>query len=129
MLVKDSIRKITWKITDEYRDVAGFSCRRANAIILDSIYVVAFYTNEIHISGGPESFRGLPGMILQVALPHENVTWKATKVMPQSGSSAKIIAPQKGSVINNKQLNDKIKSSMNSLDLRLKNQLIKDFLL
>jgi len=54
-LVQDSVRKIRWKLTDETRTIAGFSCRRANAIIMDSIYVVAFYTDEILTSGGPES--------------------------------------------------------------------------
>lgn len=78
-LVKDTINKIKWKITSETRDIIGFNCRRANGIMLDSIYVVAFYTEEIHVSSGPQSFRGLPGMILGVALPHEHLTWFATK--------------------------------------------------
>src|SRR5581483_6524816 len=63
-LLQDSTRNIQWKITDETRTIAGFECRRANAIILDSIYVVAFYTDAIITPGGPESFMGLPGMIL-----------------------------------------------------------------
>src|ERR1700733_3300010 len=79
-LVDDSLRKIRWKITDETRTIAGLECRRANAVIMDSIYVVAFYTDEIISSGGPESFSGLPGMILEIALPHQHVTWTATRV-------------------------------------------------
>ena len=79
-LVKDSLRKIDWKITDETREIAGYECRRANAIVLDSVYVVAYYTIQIPFSGGPESFTGLPGTILGLALPHENMTWFATKV-------------------------------------------------
>jgi GLPGLI family protein len=70
-LIQDSVRKINWKITNETRSIAGFDCRRANALIMDSIYVVAFYTDEIVTPGGPESFCGLPGMILGVALPHQ----------------------------------------------------------
>lgn len=79
-LVQDSARHIKWKITDEKRTIAGFECRRANAIIMDSIYVVAFYTDDIITPGGPESFNGLPGMILGLAIPHEHVTWFATKL-------------------------------------------------
>ncbi|AZI24109.1 GLPGLI family protein [Pedobacter sp. G11] len=79
-LVNDSLKKITWKITDETRDIAGFLCRRANGLVLDSVYAVAFYTTSIPLSGGPESFSGLPGMILGIALPHENVSWFATRV-------------------------------------------------
>ncbi len=52
-LVQDTIRHIKWKITDETRNIVGFNCRRANAIIMDSIYVVAFYTDEILTTGGP----------------------------------------------------------------------------
>lgn len=95
-LLKDSLRRIKWKITDERREIAGYSCRRANALVLDSIYVVAFYTDEIPVSGGPESFNGLPGMILGVALPHENVTWFATKVTDQPIQASAIKPPTKG---------------------------------
>lgn len=77
---RDSLSKITWKLTNETREVAGFLCRRANGLIQDSIYVVAFYTTDILPQGGPESFSGLPGMILGVALPHEHVTWFATRI-------------------------------------------------
>jgi len=101
-LVKDTIRKIKWKITDETRDISGYSCTRANGLMLDSIYVVAFYTDKIPVSGGPESFAGLPGMILEVAVPHENVIWRATKV--SETDPAPIVPPKKGKPLNNKQL-------------------------
>lgn len=95
-LIKDAKRKIKWKITDEMREIAGYSCRRANAIMLDSIYVVAFYTDQIPVSGGPESFSGLPGMILGVALPHENINWFATKVTDTAVQPQAIAPPAKG---------------------------------
>jgi GLPGLI family protein len=103
-LVKDSVRKIKWKITDETRDIAGYTCRRANGIYLDSVYIVAFYTTRIPVPGGPESFNSLPGMILGVALPHENVTWFATKVTEGSVSQAAIAPPKKGKTTNYKDL-------------------------
>lgn len=103
-LVKDNTRKIKWKITTETREIAGYSCRRANAIVLDSIYVVAFYTEQIPVSGGPESFNGLPGMILGVALPHENVTWFAKTVTDKVVDSKVMVAPAKGKVTDNKGL-------------------------
>ena len=103
-LVKDSVRKIKWKITDETREIAGYTCHRANGLYLDSIYVVAFYTSRIPVPGGPESFSGLPGMILGVALPHENITWFATKVTEGSIQQNNIAPPQKGKVIADKDL-------------------------
>ncbi len=59
-LVEDSLRNATWKITNDFRQIAGFNCRRATTIIMDSIFVVLFYTDEIMIPGGPESFNSLP---------------------------------------------------------------------
>ncbi|GAA0554423.1 GLPGLI family protein [Chitinophaga japonensis] len=111
-LVKDSTRSIHWKITDEKRNIAGFDCRRANAIIMDSIYVVAFYADAIVTPGGPESFSGLPGMILGVALPHEHVTWFATKVLTESTQETALQAPKKGTKVNNKELLETLNRSL-----------------
>lgn len=101
-LIKDSPRKINWKLTSEMRDIAGYECRRANAIIMDSVYVVAFYTDKIPVSGGPESFTGLPGMILGVALPHDNITWFAKTVTDKYVPITEIKPPVKGKPIDNK---------------------------
>jgi GLPGLI family protein len=99
-LVKDTTRKIKWKITGETQDIAGYPCRRANGIMMDSIYIVAFFTEKIHVSGGPESFNGLPGMILKVAVPHENIIWVATKVTDVPVAEDAIQQPKKGKPVN-----------------------------
>jgi GLPGLI family protein len=79
-LLEDSLGYVQWKLEPEVRTIAGFECRKAVGIICDSVYVVAFYTDEISVSGGPESFHGLPGMILGIAIPRLYTTWFATKV-------------------------------------------------
>lgn len=98
-LIVDSLRKINWKITGERRTIAGFECIRANAIIMDSVYIVAFYTNEIVPGFGPESFSGLPGMILGLAIPHNHVSWFATEIDIRSKNSSAILPPAKGEKI------------------------------
>ncbi|GAB3928107.1 GLPGLI family protein [Mucilaginibacter myungsuensis] len=103
ILMKDSIRKVKWKLTGEVREIAGYLCKRANGVILDSVYVVAFFTNEIPIPGGPASFSGLPGMILQVTLPRDNVTWKATKVTLFNNTPKGLAAPNKGTTMDQSQ--------------------------
>lgn len=82
--VKDTMRHIRWKLTEEMRDIAGHQCRRANALIADSIYVIAWYADDILTKGGPESFNGLPGMILGVAIPHEHITIFAQQVQEEA---------------------------------------------
>lgn len=113
-LVTDSLRKIDWKITDEFRDIEGFNCRRANAVIMDSVYVVAFYTDQIPVTGGPESFTGLPGMILGIALPHDNVTYFATEIKDQPVSAAQITKPSKGKALDSEGLRKTLQSSLKS---------------
>lgn len=78
--IEDTIKKLNWKITNENRIIAGFNCRKAAAIMFDSVYIFAFYTDEIMISGGPCSINGLPGMILGVTIPRLYTSWIATKV-------------------------------------------------
>jgi GLPGLI family protein len=79
--VEDSITPLQWKLTNENRIIAGFNCRKAVTKIFDSVYVFAFYTDEIVVSGGPCSINGLPGMILGVTIPRLFTSWIATKVM------------------------------------------------
>jgi GLPGLI family protein len=102
--IKDSIRNIHWKLTDETREIAGYQCRRANALLFDSIYIVAYYADEILSKGGPESFSGLPGMILGLAIPREHVTWFAKSVSIQDNLSEKWKLPEPGK---SKKLNTK----------------------
>jgi len=111
-LIQDSTRKIQWKITDETRTIAGFECRRANALIMDSVYIVAFYTDAITTSGGPESFTGLPGMILGVAIPHEHITWFATKVYTETVTDVQLKAPAKGKKTTNTSLKETLQDRM-----------------
>ncbi len=79
-VLNDSISNIEWKITNENREIAGYNCRKAVGKIFDDVYVFAFYTDEITISGGPVSVNGLPGMILGLTIPRLYTSFIATKV-------------------------------------------------
>lgn len=80
LVISDSINKIEWKITNENREIAGYNCRKAVGKIFDDVYVFAFYTDNIIISGGPCSINGLPGMILGVTIPRLHTSFIATKI-------------------------------------------------
>lgn len=80
VVLEDSLLDVKWKITNEYREIAGYETRRANGITLDSMYVVAFYTDQIPISAGPGAVHGLPGTILGLVVPELHYNIYATKV-------------------------------------------------
>ncbi len=111
-LIQDSLRKIDWKIKNETRTIAGFECRRAETIIMDSIYVIAFYTDRIISSSGPESFNGLPGMILGLVVPRLYTTWFATKIQITGISPGDFTPPSKGKKISKKELMADLQTAM-----------------
>jgi GLPGLI family protein len=112
-LIIDSIRSLEWKILPETRNVAGFDCHKAVSKICDSVVVVAFYTDEIIPSTGPESFSGLPGTILELAIPRLYTTWTATKVENMASTDEKTLAPpSKGKKANEKELAQQIKDGI-----------------
>lgn len=108
-LLTDSLSKITWKIIGGNEEIAGYACREAHGLIQDSVYIVAFYTDKIRINGGPESFSGLPGMILKLVLPHEHIAWTATKVI--QGFPPTPQPPKKGKPVTNDELYNIIKKT------------------
>jgi GLPGLI family protein len=103
-VIKDTLRNLDWRITDETREIAGFECRKAVTKICDSVYVVAFYTDQIAVSSGPESFGGLPGMILGLAIPRLYTTWFATKLELVEPTPGQLSPNQKGKKVNWNQL-------------------------
>ncbi|MBK8951683.1 MAG: GLPGLI family protein [Chitinophagaceae bacterium] len=78
--IEDSITQVDWHLENENRIIAGFNCRKAVGKIMDSVYVFAFYTDEILLTGGPSSVNGLPGLILGLTIPRLYTSFIATKV-------------------------------------------------
>jgi GLPGLI family protein len=96
-LLNGELMKIDWKLSpNETREIAGFNCRKATGIIFDSVYVFAFYTDEITISGGPMGIHGLPGMILGITIPRMFASYIATKLTLTVDPKTPIVPPTKG---------------------------------
>lgn len=96
-LLSDSLMKMDWKLVpNETREIAGFVCRKAQTIIFDSVYVFAYYTDEITVSGGPMGIHGLPGMILGITIPRMFSSWIATKLQINGVNTSIIVPPTKG---------------------------------
>jgi len=111
-IIKDSLRNLDWRITDETREIAGFECRKAVTKICDSVYVVAFYTDQIAVSSGPETFGGLPGLILGLAVPRLYTTWFATKLELVDPTPAQLNPTQKGKKVSWNQLYAELKKGL-----------------
>lgn len=104
--IADSLRDIKWRYTNENRVIAGFNCRKAVGVIYDSVYVFAFYTDEITIPGGPCSITGLPGMIMGITIPRLYTSWIATKLTLSGVDESKIVPEPAKKPTTSKELKD-----------------------
>lgn len=80
-IVQGDAEKHKWKILNEIKEVAGYICMKAETF--DTTHnrrVVAWFTDAIPVSGGPEGYYGLPGMILELNFGNGCSIVTATKV-------------------------------------------------
>lgn len=113
-MITDSMARYKWKIEDEVRMIAGYPCRKAVTTICDSVVVVAFYSDQIMVSGGPESFNGLPGMILGIVIPRLYLSWFATNVSKESPQFADPDIPRKTHKVNRTEFFEELKKDTKS---------------
>lgn len=67
---KGNINELNWEITDEQKEISGYNCKKA--LLKDNPQVSVWFTPEIAVSGGPYTFFGLPGLVLETDSPFES---------------------------------------------------------
>jgi GLPGLI family protein len=94
VIFTDTLHRRKWKITDSNRNIAGYNCRKAIWMQNDTTRIYAWYCNEISSGFGPESFCGLPGMILGLATEDGGVIYFA-KTIEQGKQDINLLVPPK----------------------------------
>lgn len=114
-IIADSIRKLNWKIAGETKIILGHKCMKATTQrtqesmrmtmdngeakrerVIDTLNIVAWFTNEIPGSFGPDMYQGqLPGTILEIDVNNGRTSFKALEIQTKV-ETAKIKEPTKG---------------------------------
>lgn len=114
-IVTDNVNKLNWKVEGETKTILGYPCMKATSqrtqqnmrmnmdngkmtreSVTDTLNIVAWFTNEISGSFGPESYQGqLPGSILELDVNNGRTRFIALEVSPKT-DVAKIKEPTKG---------------------------------
>lgn len=115
-LISDSIRRLSWKISNETKKIAGYNCQKAvtekievrrsrrrsyadtatTYLRRDTTMIVAWFAPDIPVSTGPEEFTGqLPGLILEMNIGKGNMIYRAKTVNTMSDKE-EIKPPLKG---------------------------------
>lgn len=115
-LIKDELEASEWELTDESKKIGNYTAQKATFTrivdsqrfstgmtemenVKDTIRVTAWFTPEIPVSHGPESYFGLPGLILEVQNGGRTLICERIELNP-SADPVKIEQPKKGKVVN-----------------------------
>jgi GLPGLI family protein len=122
-LVQDQLQSIEWKMESEIREIGGYTCFKATAVVPSTelswfnfswgdlninsdsseeneirlTQIEAWYTLQIPVKHGPAEFWGLPGLILEVSADDTTMLCYEIIINPKERNS--IEAPSKGQVI------------------------------
>jgi len=94
-LIKGDIPEMTWKITGEQKKILDFVCQKA-VYTKDTMTTIAWFTPQIPLSNGPDTYGKLPGMILEMNMEDGRRTISATKVELGVIDKAVLETPSKG---------------------------------
>lgn len=116
-IVIDTLKKLSWKLSDESKEILGMKARKATATrigtrfnmqmengqmkrteVADTAVINAWFTPEIPVAAGPEFSTQLPGLILELEMNKGRVVYKATGISPKV-NVANIKEPKGGKAI------------------------------
>lgn len=102
-IIEDSIRVQNWKLDDsETKEIKGYTCKKATATNARGAKIVAWYTEQIPCPSGPETWGGLPGMILEVDMGDGEMVFTAIEIV-NKGDRKLVSAPTGGKKITRKE--------------------------
>jgi GLPGLI family protein len=143
-VVADSIRRMNWKLGEETRIILGYTCRKATAQktqqsfrinmdngnmerkeVTDTLNIVAWFTDGISLSGGPESYGGqLPGTILEMEMNNGRTHFLAKEFSPKGDMKqikepkGKKITPEEFKVEREKMMQEMQKNNGGSFNIK-----------
>lgn len=139
-LIVEKLEPINWQLLDETKKIGDYTCHKAQTVIAvteaerkdyedylkkekkSNLFpmsepkdrtVVAWYTPEIPVSFGPDTYWGLPGLILE--LNEENRIVLCSKVTLNNKENAKIKVPNTGQKVSRKEFDAIQKKKMDSM--------------
>lgn len=93
-LITEETKPAKWKMTGNQKKVLDHAVMEA-VTISDDDTVFAWFTTDIPVPVGPETFAGLPGLILEAHIG-KNLMIKATGIKEDETAVSKIKEPTKG---------------------------------
>jgi GLPGLI family protein len=107
-LIEDTLKQRAWKIGTETKKVAGYECTKATfKDTAQKTDVTVWFTMDLALAAGPQTFGSLPGMILEVDVNNGEMFMVAKKIELKKIKDKDIAAPTKGEKITQAELRKK----------------------
>lgn len=110
-LVKDTLEKYNWILTDEEKQIGTYKVKKAKATI-NGEEIIVWYALEIPIADGPKEYYGLPGLIIELIA--EKKTYHAIQIITKT-TIPDFIKPSKGETVNKTKYNQILNQKLNEL--------------
>ena len=94
-LIDGEAPPLAWRLTNEQAEYLGYPCLKATAM-RDTVEVEAWFTSQIPVSAGPETYGGLPGLILVLAEDGGRRTYIAQNVSMEPVPEGALVPPTDG---------------------------------
>jgi GLPGLI family protein len=113
-LVEGSEEPIAWKMTTERSEFLGYLCMKATAM-RDSTTLEAWFTPEIPVPAGPDSYGGLPGLVLVLNIDDGQRTFVAKELSLEELPEGAIAAPKKGKRVTREEYDKIVEDKMKEM--------------
>ncbi len=98
-LINDTLKATGWKLGIETKTILGYECKKATRVDEERKQtIVAWFTDKLRPSLGPDRFCSLPGAVLEVNVNDGERTLTAKKVDLRSLKKGELKVPEKGTV-------------------------------
>lgn len=110
-LIVDTVEALDWKVTGESKEINGFLCMKATAM-MDTIPIEAWFCPTIPVSVGPEGMSGLPGAVLEASMRDGQLSMVAEKVEFRKVKKNEMEKPSKGKKVTREEFRQIVKEKM-----------------
>ena len=103
--IEKGVEGQAWKPGTEQRKIQGYICQNAT-MIKEEKTITAWFSSQIPVSVGPDTYAGLPGLILAIDIDDKNIIL-ATSVDLTPPDKKILVAPREGNKVSQEEF-DKI---------------------
>lgn len=105
-----------WKITGEAAEIAGLPCMKAElADTANDRTLVAWFTPQVGIPTGPDTYAQLPGLVLQVETDDQSLTITPQTIKWGEVDEKALDAPRKGKEVTNEEYREMVREAMENM--------------